>query len=114
MDHSMIHVDDAGYVGVLAQKVELKNGAEVSVTNSGNQLPLDSQWAPNGEKYENAVEIKKGGSLSVDETSSMELTGNRSDSVLVADQGTLDNKGTIIGEIVTTGSQAPCSGPGGW
>ena len=105
VDHSMIHVDDAGYVGVLAQKVELKNGAEVSVTNSGNQLPLDSQWAPNGEKYENAVEIKKGGSLSVDETSSMELTGNRSDSVLVADQGTLDNKGTIIGEIVTTGSK---------
>ena len=104
VDHSMIHVDDAGYVGVLAQKVELKNGAEVSVTNSGNQLPLDSQWAPNGEKYENAVEIKKGGSLSVDETSSMELTGNKSNSILIADQGSLDNQGTITGEIVIAGS----------
>lgn len=104
VDHSMIHVDDAGYVGVLAQKVELKNGAEVSVTNSGNQLPLDSQWAPNGKKYENAVEIKKGGSLSVDETSSMELTGNKSNSILIADQGSLDNQGTITGEIVIAGS----------
>ncbi len=104
VDHSMIHVDDAGYVGVLAQKVELKNGAEVSVTNSGNQLPLDSQWAPNGAKYENAVEIKKGGSLSVDETSSMELTGNKSNSILIADQGSLDNQGTITGEIVIAGS----------
>ena len=104
VDHSMIHVDDAYYVGVLAQKVELKNGAEVSVTNSGNQLPLDSQWAPNGEKYENAVEIKKGGSLSVDETSSMELTGNKSNSILIADQGSLDNQGTITGEIVIAGS----------
>ena len=104
VDHSTIHVDDAGYVGVLAQKVELKNGAEVSVTNSGKNLPFASQWAPNGEKYENAVEIKKGGSLSVDETSSMELTGNKSNSILIADQGSLDNQGTITGEIVIAGS----------
>ena len=105
VDHSAVRVDNVGYVGVLAQKVELKNGADVSVTDSGKKLPFESTWAPNGTQYENAVEIKKNGSLSVDETSSMELTGNKYDSILVADQGSLDNKGTITGEIVTTGSQ---------
>ncbi len=101
VDNSDIKVDNVGYVGVLAQEVELVNGANVSVTNSGDVLPLISEWVPNGKQYENAVEMKKDGSLSVDKTSSVELTCNHSNSILIAN-GSLKNEGTINGDVIAT------------
>lgn len=75
VDNSTVTVNGAAYSGIVAADLTLANGATVNVTNSGNQLPLDSTYAPDGESYKNAVEIKADGSLDVS-NSTLSLTGN--------------------------------------
>ncbi len=79
VDNSTVTVNGAAYSGIVAADLTLANGATVNVTNSGNQLPYPdgggSQWAPDGESYKNAVEIKADGSLNVS-NSTLSLTGN--------------------------------------
>ena len=107
VDSSSVTVENTGLVGMLASQINLDNGAEVTVTGSGRELPFTSTWAPNGKQYENAVEVKKGGTLSVDSTSSVTLRDNQNQSgtstntILVA-EGTLDNQGTIVADEIKT------------
>ena len=107
VDGSSVTVENTGLVGMLASQINLDNGAEVTVTGSGQELPFISTWAPNGKQYENAVEVKKGGTLSVDSTSSVTLRDNQNQSgtstntILVA-EGTLDNQGTIVADEIKT------------
>ena len=81
IDNSVVDISDVGYCGIMGKDVELKNGSDVSVTESGKVLPYpndgtSSTWAPDGRSYKRAVEIKKNGSLDVN-NSTLVLSNNK-------------------------------------
>lgn len=81
IDNSVVDISDVGYCGIMGKDVELKNGSDVSVTESGKVLPYpndgtSSTWAPDGRSYKRAVEIKKDGSLDVN-NSTLVLSNNK-------------------------------------
>ena len=84
IDNSVVDISDVGYCGIMGKDVELKNGSDVSVTESGKVLPYpndgtSSTWAPDGKSYKRAVEIKKNGSLDVN-NSTLVLSNNKNSS----------------------------------
>ena len=84
IDNSVVDISDVGYCGIMGKDVELKNGSDVSVTESGKVLPYpndgtSSTWAPDGETYKRAVEIKKNGSIDVN-NSTLVLSNNKNSS----------------------------------
>ena len=82
----------------------MSGGGSISVTNSGKELPC-KDWQ--GNDMNAVVELKSDGSLTVDENSKLTASGNKDQDGKPVDKidingGTLDNKGAITGEIVTT------------
>ena len=103
-DNSTINVSKTGQVGVLGKEVMLKNGAEIYVTGSGSKLPGDkATWAPDGESYKNVMELKQGGTLSVDASSSLILSNNignngQSVSYIWAGKSNINIQGTLVAD----------------
>ncbi len=79
VEASTVSVDGAAYTGILGEKITLENSANVTVTNCGSALPYpsteDSEYAPDGKSYKNAVELKGDQVLTVD-NSTLTLTNN--------------------------------------
>lgn len=75
IDDSIVSISNAAYCGIMGTDISIINGSTVTVTGSGSELPQDSQWAPNGDAYNYAVELKKNGKLTV-EDSILTLSGN--------------------------------------
>ncbi len=79
VDASTVSVDGAAYTGILGEKITLESSANVTVTNCGSALPYpsneDSEYAPDGKSYKNAVELKGDQVLTVD-NSTLTLTNN--------------------------------------
>ena len=79
VNNSTVSVDGAAYTGILGEKITLESSANVTVTNCGSALPYpsneDSEYAPDGKSYKNAVELKGDQVLTVD-NSTLTLTNN--------------------------------------
>ncbi|GAA6394688.1 hypothetical protein I4100191B2_21700 [Clostridiales bacterium] len=104
VDNSTVNVTNVDKTGVVAQDVTVSGGGSISVTNSGKELPC-KDWQ--GNDMNAVVELKSDGSLTVDENSKLTASGNKDKDGKPVDKidingGTLDNKGAITGEIVTT------------
>ncbi|WP_435321653.1 S-layer homology domain-containing protein [Muriventricola aceti] len=104
VDNSTVNVTNVDKTGVVAQDVTVSGGGSISVTNSGKELPC-KDWQ--GNDMNAVVELKSDGSLTVDENSKLTASGNKDQDGKPVDKidingGTLDNKGAITGEIVTT------------
>ena len=102
VDRSTVEISGTGLLGLTAREVELVNGGQVTVENCGKELPKDSQWSTDKDGYKYPVEIKQGGTVTVDETSSFELTNNTNgnDTIYLV-EATLDNDGVVKAEVVT-------------
>ena len=103
-DNSAISISDVGYCGIMAKNVTLNDNSQVHITESGKQLPFPSDssspsnWAPDGESYKRAVEIKKDGKLEVN-SSELILENNK------------DANGDVIDTIyISKGSKLITSG----
>ena len=111
IDNSTIQVNGAGYCGIVGREISVINGSNVSVTASGKKLPQKSIYAPNGETYNYAVELKKNGELTV-EDAILTLSGNVNakgaaiDNIFVSQGTTTDTaNGTVnAGFAVVEGS----------
>ena len=84
IDNSSVSISKAGYCGIMGTDISIINGSKVTVTGSGSALPQDSQWAPNGDAYNYAVELKKNGKLTV-EDAILTLSGNVNDDGVAID-----------------------------
>ena len=102
VDGSTVEISGTGLLGLTAREVELVNGGQVTVENCGTGLPKKSSWSTDGESYKYPVEIKKTGTVTVDETSFFELTNNAegNDTIYLV-EATLDNDGVVKAEVVT-------------
>lgn len=111
IDNSSVSISKAGYCGIMGTDISIINGSKVTVTGSGSALPQDSQWAPNGDAYNYAVELKKNGELTV-EDATLTLSGNVNtngaaiDNIFVSEGTTTDTaNGTVnAGFVVAEGS----------
>ena len=75
IDNSIVSISNAAYCGIMGTDISIINGSTVTVTGSGKKLPQKSNYAPNGEAYNYAVELKKHGKLTV-EDATLTLSGN--------------------------------------
>lgn len=75
IDNSIVRISNAAYCGIMGTDISIINGSTVTVTGSGSKLPQGSQWAPNDDAYNYAVELKKNGKLTV-EDATLTLSGN--------------------------------------
>lgn len=75
IDSSVVAVNGSGLCGIMGTDISIINGSTVTVTGSGKKLPQKSNYAPNGEAYNYAVELKKNGELTV-EDATLTLSGN--------------------------------------
>ena len=84
IDNSIVSISNAAYCGIMGTDISIINGSTVTVTGSGSKLPQDSQWAPNSDAYNYAVELKKNGELTV-EDAILTLSGNVNDDGVAID-----------------------------
>ena len=84
IDNSIVSISNAAYCGIMGTDISIINGSTVTVTGSGSKLPQGSQWAPNSDAYNYAVELKKNGELKV-EDSTLTLSGNVNDDGVAID-----------------------------
>lgn len=84
INSSDVAVNGSGLCGIMGADISIINGSIVTVTGSGSQLPQESQWAPNSDAYNYAVELKKNGKLTV-EDSILTLSGNVNDDGVAID-----------------------------
>ena len=102
LDNSKVSVSGAKLMGVTAKKITLNNDSAVTVEECGTNLPKESNWATDGERYKHPVEIKKGGKVTIDSTSSMVLQNNaNNNNTIYFVESTLDNNGTLQANVVT-------------
>ena len=102
LDNSTVSVSGAQLMGVTAKEITLKNDSAVTVEECGTDLPKKSNWATDGESYKYPVEIKKGGKVTIDSTSSMVLQNNaNNNNTIYFVESTLDNNGTLQANVVT-------------
>ena len=102
LDNSTVSVSGAKLMGVTAKEITLKNDSAVTVEECGTDLPKNSNWATDGESYKHPVEIKKGGKVTIDSTSSMVLQNNaNNNNTIYFVESTLDNNGTLQANVVT-------------
>ena len=84
IDNSIVSISNAAYCGIMGTDISIINGSTVTVTGSGKKLPQKSIYAPNGDAYNYAVELKKNGKLTV-EDSILTLSGNVNDDGVAID-----------------------------
>ena len=101
LDNSTVSVSGAQLMGVTAKEITLENDSAVTVEECGTNLPEESKWATDGESYKHPVEIKKGGKVTIDSTSSMVLQNNANNNTIYFVESTLDNNGTLQANVVT-------------
>ena len=102
LDNSTVSVSGAKLMGVTAKEITLNNDSAVTVEGCGTDLPKTSDWATDGESYKHPVEIKKGGKVTIDSTSSMVLQNNaNNNNTIYFVESTLDNNGTLQANVVT-------------
>ncbi|MDR3998008.1 MAG: InlB B-repeat-containing protein, partial [Evtepia sp.] len=102
LDNSTVSVSGAQLMGVTAKEITLENDSAVTVKECGTDLPKDSKWATDDESYKHPVEIKKGGKVTIDSTSSMTLQNNvKGNNTVYFVESTLDNNGTLQANVVT-------------
>ena len=100
-----VSIDKVGLVGILAKDVTIEEGSDVTVSNSGAKMPKESNWAPNGNNYEHAIELKAGGKLTVSD-SSIDLVGNKNaagknfDSIFANNASIAVDNSKVDGDIV--------------
>ena len=106
IDNSIVSISNAAYCGIMGTDISIINGSTVTVTGSGKKLPYPaegeepSKWAPDGESYKRVVEVKKNGSLEVDDAT-LNLYGNVNASnepintIYISKGSELINNGTI-------------------
>ncbi len=100
-----VSIDKVGLVGILAKDVTIEEGSDVTVSNSGAKMPKESTWAPNGNNYEHAIELKAGGKLTVSD-SSIDLVGNKNaagknfDSIFANNASIAVDNSKVDGDIV--------------
>ena len=100
---SSVEVSGTGLLGVTAKDINLTNNAKITVDNCGSKLAEETNktWATDGESYKYPVEIKKGGKVTIDSTSSMVLQNNANNNTIYFVESTLDNNGTLQANVVT-------------
>ena len=111
IDNSIVSISNAAYCGIMGTDISIINGSTVTVTGSGSKLPQGSQWAPNDDAYNYAVELKKNGELTV-EDATLTLSGNVNadgaaiDNIFVSEGTTTDTANGIVnaGFAVVEGS----------
>ena len=111
INSSDVVVNGSGLCGIMGADISIINGSTVTVTGSGKKLPQKSIYAPNGDAYNYAVELKKNGELKV-EDSTLTLSGNVNlngaaiDNIFVSAGTTTDTaNGTVnAGFVVAEGS----------
>ena len=102
LDNSTVSVSGAKLMGVTAKEITLKNDSAVTVEECGTDLPKESKWATDDESYKHPVEIKKGGKVTIDSTSSMTLQNNvKGNNTVYFVESTLDNNGTLQANVLT-------------
>ncbi len=110
VDNSTLTVKNTGYSAIYASddntSVIVQNGGKINVSDSGKKLPYTSS------SYSQAYSpidlgYKNNGELTVGKNSSITLTGNNdkdskeNNSIYLSNTATLNNEGTITGEIKT-------------
>ena len=102
-NNSDIDITGAGLCGLYGQNIVLNNGTDVTITNSGSQLPKDN-WNSTA-TYKYPVEIKKvdgNCGLIVNSGASITLVDNAKENnvIYMPDGTTLVNDGTINATVV--------------
>ena len=102
-NNSDIDITGAGLCGLYGQDIVLNNGTDVTITNSGSQLPKDN-WNSTA-TYKYPVEIKKvdgNCGLIVNSDASITLVDNAKENnvIYMPDGTTLVNDGTINATVV--------------
>ena len=102
LDNSTVSVSGAQLMGVTAKEITLENDSAVTVKECGTDLPKASKWATDDESYKHPVEIKKGGKVTIDSTSSMTLQNNvKGNNTVYFVESTMDNDGTLQANVRT-------------
>ena len=102
LDNSTVSVSGAQLMGVTAKEITLENDSAVTVEGCGTALPKKSDWATDDESYKHPVEIKKGGKVTIDSTSSMTLQNNvKGNNTVYFVESTMDNEGTLQANVKT-------------
>lgn len=76
---SQVTVDGAAYAGIVSTDINFSDDAVVTVKNCGASLPRPSTYAPDGESFKKAVELKKNGSLQMN-NAALKLENNKNSS----------------------------------
>ena len=109
VDGATVSVTGAEYAGIVAGKTEIINGSEVTISNSGTSLPLDSAYSPDGESFKNVMEIKEDAQLTVsDSTLTIDDTNatDTDDVYVSANTSPTITNSTITGDVEYYGDSA--------
>ena len=119
IDNSIVSISNAAYCGIMGTDISIINGSTVTVKGSGSKLPYPaegeepSKWAPDGESYKRVVEVKKNGSLEVDDAT-LNLYGNVNASnepintIYISKGSELINNGTINATVTVPEDSDMC------
>ena len=98
---SSVNINFCGLLGLTAKQLDVDNST-VTVNECGSQLPYTSEWSTDKESYKYPVEIKNGGSVTIDEDSWVTLMNNPTGNVLYLVNSTLAADGRLDASIRTS------------
>ena len=97
---STVNINFCGLLGLTAKRLDVDNST-ITVNECGTQLPYTSEWSTDKKSYKYPVEIKNGGSVTIDEDSTVTLMNNLTGNVLYLVNSTLTADGTLNASIRT-------------
>ena len=97
---SSVNINFCGLLGLTAKRLDVDNST-ITVNECGEKLPYTSEWSTDKESYKYPVEIKNGGSVTIDEDSTITLMNNPAGNVLYLVNSTLKADGTLNASIRT-------------
>ena len=97
---SSVNINSCGLLGLTAKRLDVDDST-ITVNECGKQLPYASEWSTDKESYKYPVEIKNGGSVTIDKDSTITLMNNPAGNVLYLVNSTLTADGTLNASIST-------------
>ena len=97
---SSVNINFCGLLGLTAKRLDVEDST-ITVNECGKQLPYTSEWSTDKESYKYPVEIQNGGSVTIDEDSTITLMNNPAGNVLYLVNSTLTADGTLNASIRT-------------
>jgi len=97
---SSVNINSCGLLGLTAKRLDVDDST-ITVNECGKQLPYASEWSTDKESYKYPVEIKNGGSVTIDKDSTITLMNNPASNVLYLVNSTLTADGTLNASIRT-------------